>query len=47
MGSASGKDDFPDWLSADKAWLAATHVDVVFELEETFDAIGIDVIGDR
>src|SRR5260370_23468109 len=47
MRSASGHNDLLDLSPAHQAWFALTAVNTVLELEETFFAIGIDVIGNR
>ncbi len=47
MGASAPYDDAADGGAADAAGLAGALVDAVFELEEAFDAVGVDVVGDR
>src|SRR6185437_10016478 len=46
VGAASGEGDALDWGSADAAGFAGAHVDIVMELEEAGDAIGVYIVGD-
>ena len=46
VAAAARDDDAFDWRLADKARLALASVDTVFELEESFFAVGVDLIGD-
>src|SRR5882724_1250703 len=47
MRAASGDDDALDGGLAGVAGFAGAHIDAVLKLEESFFAIGVDVIGDR
>jgi hypothetical protein len=46
VGAAAGEGDALDGGSADEAGLAGALVDLVAELEEAADAVGVDVVGD-
>jgi hypothetical protein len=46
VGAAAGDNIFLDWRPADQAGLAGALVDLVLELEEAADAVGVDVVGD-
>src|SRR4051812_42002614 len=46
MRTAACNDDALDRSLAGKAWLAGAHVDTVLKLEESFFAVGVDVIRD-
>jgi hypothetical protein len=47
VGAAAADYDSLDGGGADKAGLAGAGVDVVAELEEAGDSVGVDVVGDR
>ena len=47
MGAAAADYDALDGSAADAAGLAGAGVDVVVELEEAGDAVGVYVVGDR
>ena len=46
MAATAGDDDSLDRSLADEAGLAFAAVDAVLELEESFFAVGIHVVGD-
>ena len=47
MSTATGENDALDWGVTDSAGLAGAQVDMVMELEEAGDSVGVHVIGDR
>ena len=47
VGAAAADHDAFDGRTADAAGLAGARVDVVTELEEAGDSVGIHIIGDR
>jgi hypothetical protein len=47
VAAAAGDDDAFDGSFADEAGFAFATVDAVLELEESFFAVGINVIGNR
>ena len=46
MAAAARDDDSFDWSFADQARLSFAAVDAVLKLEESFFAVGVNVIGD-
>ncbi len=47
VAAASGDDDTLDRSLADEAWLGFTSIDTVLELEESFFAVGINIVRNR
>lgn len=45
--AASGNDGPANWRAANQAGLAGSHINMMFELEEAGDPIGIHIIGNR
>ena len=46
VGTAACEEDAVNGCAADQAGLSSAHVDAVFELEKTADAVGVNVVGD-
>ena len=45
--TASGKDGPANWRAANQARLAGSHINMMFELEEAGDPVGVHIIGNR